>query len=210
MEDETPRTPRPRKPRTKTAVVGVAGEVKEVKPRARRAAPRKKASAASTEEAPVARKAPTQIAETRRVGKRSRTLQYVSLAIFILSFVASAAIGFSDNGQINVGGTTITQAGENLVVQNEQGETVVVPTQQQQPVNSGLVPSGQQPEPVALPEPTASSTDVTTASSTDATASSTEAELAEAENAEEGAGGQVAGETTDAIDTDENVTESTQ
>ncbi len=174
MVDTTPRTTT-RKPRTKAAATSEAPKAPAKR------APRR--AAASTATAPV-RKAPTTIAAPRR---KNSTFTYVGLGVFFLMFATSAVIGLTADGQINVGNVIIAQGGGHYTAPD--GTSVAMPPQQNaQPINSGLVPSSEQPVNVPAPIDTASSTEA--ASSTETTASSTEpAPQAEGE-------GEVAGEAT--------------
>lgn len=168
MVETTPRTTT-RKPRTRAAV---SGDVP--KPAVKRIVRKPKSGSVS-----VARKAPTTIPPVR---KKSSTMIYVGAAIFVLMFGTSAVIGFTSEGQINVGNTIIAQGGGHYTAPD--GTQVAMPPQQnQQPINSGLVPSAAQPATPPPPVETTSSTEEA-ASSTETATSSTESSSDEATSAE--------------------------
>lgn len=116
--------------------------------------------------APIERKAPTPIASTKKANKTKQKRTALALVILVFGFGCSVAIGYSDKGQIDVGGI-ITE--RNKKAQDE-GDTrlINVPVQNRQ-ADGGLVGMGDL-EPASPPEPVAT----TTASSSDETASSTD------------------------------------
>ena len=125
-------------------------------------------TAVSARKAPVVRTAP---APTRPKGASGRTF-LIGMVLFLVLIGVSAAIGYSDKGQLDVE-QTITLRKQNATPE-EQQVLNNVPTQQQQNAapNGGLIGVGKSPKPQPS-EPVATSTDET-ASTSDATASSTE------------------------------------
>lgn len=121
------------------------------------------------------RKAPSRVATPAQTRKSPKVF-FVGFALFLVLLGVSAAIGFTDKGQLDV------EASISLRKQNaspeEQQALNAVPVQQSQAVpNGGLVGEGPADVvPVLVPENTGS----TTASTTDTTASSTEEVQAEA------------------------------
>ena len=111
------------------------------------------------------RKAPTPIAAERAKTKRGRKNITVVAILLLLGVGSSAAVGFTDKGQINVD-QTIAQRNQEARAAGQ--PEITIPVQTSEP-NGGLVGLGDDP---ALQQQ-ASSTPPT-ASSTEATASSTE------------------------------------
>lgn len=160
----------------------------------RRTAPRKRAPAKRTstpeeETSPrrndvkeervnrVERKAPTPVAATRAQSKAKQVQVIVSTVIIMIGIGASAAVGITDEGQIDVV-RTIEERNERIrsgQVDTEEN-TIIVPVQNTtvRQADGGLrgLGVGAAPPP-EIPETEASSTD-DMASSTDAMASSTE------------------------------------
>lgn len=135
MEETTPRKTRARKAPTKEAST------------ARRPIARKTTSVTSKDAAvkKSVRKAPTRVSGNNSPSDRMQWARlYMALSGFLLVLGVSAAIGFTDDGQINVSNTIASQSQQNPVY-DEQGESVVPPTvpdmNANRPVNSGLVPS---------------------------------------------------------------------
>lgn len=88
----------------------------------------------ATEPEPVKRKAPTPIASTEAEKRRSNKQLIIALTIIVVGISASAAVGFTDKGQIDVEGT--------ITFRNEQfrasgNESMVIPVQ-----NSPQLPNG--------------------------------------------------------------------
>ncbi len=160
---ETPK----RVPRKRTPKVDFSSDAKAV-PLKR--APQKRA-ARKTDDEPTsarvsARKAPTPIAAERAKVKRSRKNATVVAVLLLLGVGSSAAVGFTDKGQIDVA-QTIAQRNEAARAAGQ--PEITIPVQTTPEPNGGLtgvgdIPSNAQP---------VSTTTAATASSTDATASST-------------------------------------
>ncbi len=130
-----------------------------------RRAPR--ARAASVEAAPAAprRKAPTLTITPRTADKR--TGLYLGVGVFLFMFGISAAIGFTDEGAINVRGIIESRMASATPEERARLEQAQKATANSLP-DGGLMASG---VPEAAPPPIAT----TTASTTPAAASSTEA-----------------------------------
>ena len=97
-------------------------------------APRKRAVKKAVDTAPVTRKAPTPIAEEKTDKKKSRRQMIVIAAMIIVGVGASAAVGFTDKGQIDVQGTI---AWRNEEARSTGNEGAIVPEQ-----NSPQLPDG--------------------------------------------------------------------
>jgi hypothetical protein len=158
------RAPRKRAPK----VVSVSSDT----PAPVKRAPRKRAPKAESEDTGVTeertslRKAPTPIAADKARVKRSRRHITVVLTLLLLGIGSSAAVGFTDKGQINVEAVITKRNDEARAAGNE---SMVIPVQ-----NTPQVPDGGQIGLGDAPSaPTASSTPPA-ATSTPATASSTE------------------------------------
>lgn len=138
----------------------------------------------------VSRKAPTGISDEKALERRRQTRLIIIGVLVAIGVGASAAVGFTDEGEIDV---LKTIEARNERIRNNQATeqdvlttTIEVPVQNtnERKVDGGLKGRGtggaapEPPEEVA--STTASSTDVT-ASSTDATASSTDAVIEEEE-----------------------------
>jgi hypothetical protein len=140
--------------------------------------PRVSAVKKTADVSPV-RKAPTRVSvapsvpSTHKGGHRKLKVVSIGVFLFAVLFGVSALIGISDKGQLDVSGA-IAERKQNASGEEKQAlETV--PTQQTQAApNGGLVGMGA-PEPVPVPEPTASTTEET-ASSTEASGEQTESE----------------------------------
>jgi hypothetical protein len=117
----------------------------------------------------TARKAPARVQAVVQTSRRSPKLLFAGLGFFIVVVGISAAIGYSDKGQLNVEG--LISARKQSATPEEKVVLEAVPTEQAKNniPNGGLVGMGQ-PEPVIVP-PVETST--TTATSTEGTASST-------------------------------------
>lgn len=97
-------------------------------------APRKRAVKKAIGTAPVTRKAPTLIADEKTDKKKSRRQMIVIAAMIIVGVGASAAVGFTDKGQIDVQGTI---AWRNEEARSTGNEGAIVPEQ-----NSPQLPDG--------------------------------------------------------------------
>ncbi len=134
-------------------------------------APQKRAvRKADNEPAPArisARKAPTPIAAERAKVKRSRKNATVVAVLLLLGVGSSAAVGFTDKGQIDVA-QTIAQRNEAARAAGQ--PELTIPVQTTLEPNGGLIGVGDDPS----VQPPAATTTPATASSTEAAASSTE------------------------------------
>lgn len=123
----------------------------------------------------VQRKAPTPIAAKKARSNARRNQLIVVAVLFFVGVGASAAVGFTDKGQIDVS-RTIEERNERIrngQIDDADKQRIVVPVQNtnnSQKPNGGLVPIPQDQLPAPVIEEVAS----TTASTTDATASSTD------------------------------------
>ena len=133
-------------------------------------APRKSAAKKLVEDPsstrPSARKAPTPIAAQKEKTKRGRKNATVVALLLLLGVGSSAAIGFTDKGQIDVA-QTIAKRNEEAKAAGQ--PEIIIPVQTTLEPNGGLLGVGDDPN----AQPQASSTQPT-ATSTEATASSTE------------------------------------
>lgn len=156
------RAPRKRAPKV---VSDDASEKAPVKRAPRKRAPKKVDPPVEevVEERVSARKAPTPIAAERTVKKKSRRQWYVMLTMVLLGVGASAGVGITDKGAIDVGGV-IAQKNEEA---RAAGRTESIIPVQNTPVlpDGGLTGLGDLPTTQSAPA----------ATTTGATASSTEA-----------------------------------
>lgn len=127
------------------------------------------------------RKAPARAAAVPVKKKSSIKLFLAGASLFLVLLGISAAIGFSDKGQLDVEGT-IALRKQNAKTPEEQQSLEAVPTEQAQNnvPNGGLVGMGQ-PEPVAPSPVVGSSTDATASSSSPIASTTPEALPAGAE-----------------------------
>lgn len=130
-------------------------------------APRK--TAARKTAATVVRKAPARESafQTARSGRSPKTTIIV-LAVFVVIFGISFAIGYSDRGVIDVSSKITERKLQGTLEEQERLRTVPVQQTQASSPNGGLVGTGKS-EPVVVPQGPAS----TTASTTDEVASTT-------------------------------------
>jgi hypothetical protein len=128
------------------------------------------------------RKAPTPLADTKKARARRRNRNIITSVLVVIGVVSSAAVGYTDDGRINVNATI--EARNERIRQNQLSnpdaprETIVIPVQNSGPreLNDGRVGRGK-PDPVTPPPSNSVST--TTATTTDSgTATSTESGVA--------------------------------
>lgn len=131
----------------------------------------------------VARKTTTRKAPTREtavdVSPERSYFPLIVIGVLILIIGGSVAIGFSDDGQINISDTINNKKIHGT--EEEKAALQNIPVQPSRPAlpDGGLVPTTQKnPNP---PKPIETDTASTTASSTDATASSTDEVITEEE-----------------------------
>ena len=110
------------------------------------------------------RKAPTR---TESGGEERRNLMpFVAIAVFVLVIGVSVAVGFSDDGEINIEGTI----NERRISGTDEEKAALqnIPVQRKRPSapNGGLVPTTD-PNPDSVPKPPVEETASTTATSTD-------------------------------------------
>ena len=125
----------------------------------------------------IRRKAPTELRERSSSRNKSRNQFIIVVGIFIVGVGASAAIGFSDRGSIDVS-KVVEERNERIRAGGGNAETgtEIIPVQNQnasREADGGLRPA----DPSTIeppPAPLASTTATSTATSTDANASSTE------------------------------------
>ena len=115
------------------------------------------------------RKAPTAVAQTKQIEKKSNIVLIFGLVFFALVVGGSIALGISGDGEISIE-TRIADIRENATPE-ERSIINSIPVQKVALPDGGLVPSGV-PDAVPEPKPTASSS-ADSATSTDATATTT-------------------------------------
>ncbi len=127
------------------------------------------------------RKAPTQAAP-EGVRERRTMLPFMAIGVFVVIVGASVAVGFSDDGQINVENTINNK--RDFGTEEEKEALQNIPVQRARPSapNGGLVPTAD-PDPGA-PAPVPVETGTSTATSTEEGAEASE-ESSEGETADE-------------------------
>lgn len=186
--DEKPkRATRKRATSSRARRTAPAAAVSE-KTTARKRAPRKRAAQAAppAEEKKVpkkvvteGRKAPTSISATKAQRKAKRNQIIIVGVVMLIGVGASAAVGFTDDGRIDVNEAIEARNDRIRSGQAEDSQSVVVPVQNtnaNQLPDGGLVGLGVGATPPPPPEPVATSSASSTASSTDEVASSTDSE----------------------------------
>lgn len=160
------RTPRKRAPKADLSDNAVGAPVKRV--------PQKRAARSVVEESKperaASRKAPTPIAAQKAKTRRGRKNITVVAILLLLGVGSSAAVGFTDKGQIDVA-QTIAQRNEEARAAGQ--PEIIIPVQTTELPNGGLTGVGDDPSaqpPASTPDPTASSTEAT-ASTTEEAAS---------------------------------------
>ncbi len=176
--------PKKRAPRKRAISASMEGDIRSP----RRRAVRKNVSASKVEEvvvpresipepSEVRRKAPTELRERSHSKNKRRNQLIITLGIFIVGVGASAAVGFTDRGVIDVN-KVVEERNERIRAGGGNAETgtEIISVQNQdkaREADGGLRPA----DPSTIeppPAPIASTTATSTATSTDANASSTE------------------------------------
>lgn len=131
----------------------------------------------------AARKAPTQVADTVVRGERERRtlLPFAAIGIFVVIVGASIAVGFSDDGQINVENTINNKRQHGTEEEKQALESIPVQRARPSAPNGGLVPTTDpDPDaPAAAPVEVGTSTATSTDEATEDAEGETEAETAE-------------------------------
>ena len=160
------RTPRKRTPKADLSDNAAGALVKR--------APQKRVTRRVVEESRperiTTRKAPTPIAAEKAKTRRGRKNSTVVAVLLLLGIGSSAAVGFTDKGQIDVA-QTIAQRNEEARAAGQ--PEIIIPVQTSDLPNGGLTGVGDDPSaqpPVITPDPNASSTEAT-ASTTEEAAS---------------------------------------
>lgn len=191
MSSSSDETRTPRKRATRSRVIRVANnesatervskrEVEAGYVRRREPEQTKASTLSKTSSSGGGRKAPTPVAAIKFKKKEKRQVMMVAGVLVAIGIGSSAAVGFFDQGQIDVGETIEAR---NERIRNNQADErdtvtsrVEIPVQNTNPSNKadgGLIGRGSVTTP--LPKPAASPVSTSTSTSTDQTASSTDA-----------------------------------
>ncbi len=178
-EEEVPKKRATRKRAASTSVDGIVRAPRRRAPR-KSAAPQNEEVETPRELAPepreTRRKAPTELRERKTTKNKRRNQLVVTLGIFAVGVGASAIVGFSDRGTIDVN-KVVEERNERIRAGGGNAETgsEIIPVQNQnikREADGGLRPAD--PSTIEPPAPVATTTASSTATSTDAVASSTE------------------------------------